>query len=46
MAESGLVIENKCRLCAVDLYNNSFDIFNTTGLQENIRKYLQITVNH
>lgn len=37
-------IEMKCRLCAVDSQNTTFDIFGTGGLQEKIRKYLQITV--
>lgn len=38
------VIARKCRLCAVDTLNTSFDIFHTCGLQMKIRKYLQITV--
>lgn len=40
-----LVIAGKCRLCAADTLNTSYDIFSTAGLQNKIRKYLQITVN-
>lgn len=40
-----LVIAGKCRLCAVDTLDTSFDIFSTCGLQNKIRKYLQITVS-
>ena len=40
-------IENRCRLCSVDLNQDEYSsIFDTAGLQDQIRKYLQITVNY
>lgn len=39
-------LENKCRICAVDIFDNtSVYIFGDLYLEERIRKYLYITVS-
>lgn len=37
-------IDNKCRLCSLDIKACPMNIFETFGLQDHIRRYLQITV--